>query len=277
MIARPLALAALLAALASPGAAEDAAPGEAHRADVAGLLDALGYDEAFAGFAGAVAASVAACACQPEREPTFAAAAAEAFNADAMFAEAVDGVAGALVPRTLAPVVDFYESDLGLRVAASLERATTFDEEKVLAGLDRLERMREEEAPRLALYETLIDNLDAVETATATSMTVSYALTLGMMRAEAGDVAVDPAMVRAMLEGMRDGIEAQVVDPLLAAMVVTYESFETAEVERVVAITATPDYRAANRAMNEKVAAVLAARAERFGVVLARLLEERES
>lgn len=206
MYGRVLALVAVLLSLAVPAYAQSTPTlRDIHRIN--------GFDEAVAeleySFRGALDQYPGA---KPERlVDAWRVAQEGAFDTERLIPELEAVVAGRLKPEEIAVLLDFFKSDLGMRISRMEIAATRpeVQETKDAEGAALYARLATEDPERLALYTRLIDTLQSVDVGEAIALNMTYAIVSAILGA-ANQPATDEqiaAVVRQNTATLRADIE----------------------------------------------------------------------
>ena len=193
-----------LALLAGPGAAlaaigADAAQELTHKSGLWVQLDSLGT-QVRAGMSDALDKNGAeVSAAQKSRMLDCA---QSAFAADGLRAIAVDAVAGALQPADVTPLLAWYDSPLGRRIANAEESSAgqmIEPQERLRRGAEALDAAS---PARKAALQAILTETHSVEIMADTLIEMAFAVQQGM-------AALDPAATGATIANIKAGMEAR--------------------------------------------------------------------
>jgi hypothetical protein len=177
----------------------------------------------------------------PERlAESWAIATEDGFNADRLAAAAEAQMAGKFTDAELRELYAYFSSPLGRKVAALeiAEAGSDYTEAREAEG-DRIwSDMAAKDPERLALYNRMIDGLDAVDFAEVLALNMAYGMMTGLF-AEAG-VPVTSEATLALIKSATADLRQSAEKGVRASVALTYRDLPNDELEKHVAFLETP-------------------------------------
>jgi len=255
-----LALAGLLglgAGLSGPGAlAQQGAPAQerAPEAQIAPLADALGMDRLLPVMRqeGEVYARDLADDLFPGRTTARWRAEVDAiYDVARMRDTMVAGLRAGLPANTVAPLTDFFTSDLGTRIVGleTSAREALLDPSVETASEEALEAMRAADDPRLALIEDFVEANDLVEMNVVGALNSNFAFYRGLEAGGAFDGTLTEEQMLADVWAQEPEIRADTETWVYSYLALAYGPLADDELERYVALSRSPEGQALNAAL----------------------------
>lgn len=151
----------------------------------------------------------------------------------------------------VAPMLAFYESDLGSRVIA-LElaaRQELLDPDVEAASRDRAARMSEDGDPRIALIGRFVEVNDLVESNVMGAMNASYAFYTGMSDGGAMGEGMAESDILSDVWAQEPEVRTETTDWVNSFLVLAYQPLSDADMEAYIGFSQTPAGQRLNRAI----------------------------
>ena len=173
------------------------------------------------------------------------------YDVDRMRADMIDGLARSLPPEAVAPVLDFFTSDLGTRIVR-LEtgaREALLDEAVEAASEETLAEMRREADPRLTLIERFVEVNDLVEMNVVGALNSNFAFYRGLSEGGAFDGALTEREMLADVWAQEPEIRAETETWVHSYLALAYGPLGDADLEAYIALSDSAAGRALNTAL----------------------------
>lgn len=177
-------------------------------------------------------------------------------------------------PEHVAPVLEFFQSDLGERIVL-LEitaREAMLDEDVDNASRAALEEMRAESDPRLALIEEFVDANELVEMNVAGALNSNLAFFRGLADGGAFQGTMSEEEMLAEVWSQEPEVRAETADWVFAYLALAYEPLEDEELAAYTEMSRSPAGAALNTALFGAFDALFATISEELGHAAARLM-----
>lgn len=177
-----------------------------------------------------------------------------AFDSARMAAELEGAMAAQLKPKEIAALLDYFKSDFGMRVSRLEIAATRPDvqQEKDAEGAILYADLEAKDPERLALYDRLIDKMQAVDVGEAIALNVAYAMVSAMLGASK-QPATDE-QIAAVVKQNAASLRANILDSITSSTAWTYRDLSLDDMRKYVAFLETPEaqryYQAAMMALD---------------------------
>jgi hypothetical protein len=156
-----------------------------------------------------------------------------------------------LAGTDIAPMLAFYESELGHRVIG-LElaaRRALLDPDVEAASRDRATRMTEENDPRMALITRFVEVNDLVESNVMGALNASYAFYTGMNDGGAMGEEMAEAEILSDVWAQEPEVRTETADWVYGFLALAYEPLSDADLEAYIGFSQTPAGQGLNRAI----------------------------
>lgn len=200
-----------------------------------------------------------------------------AFDVERMIAELEGVIATQLKPEEIAVLLDHFKSDFGMRISLLEIAATRPDvqQAKDTEGSTLYAELEEKDPERLALYDRLIEDMQAVDIGEAIGLNMTYAMVSAMLGAAKQPVTDEQiaAVVKQNAATMRAAIE----DSVTSSTAWTYRDLGLDDMRKYVAFLETPAARRYYQASMMALDRVLTDEARAFGNRLMIALGQRKA
>ena len=281
------ALAALLLALALPVSAQDAAPepqvaGEDVPEDVRALFEALRLPDIIdvmsaEGVVDGEALGETIFQAGPA-PATWTEVVASIHDAEAMKAEVLASMAAALEGEDIAAMRAFFESEPGRTlIAREVEtREAMIDEEVEQEARESAAVAMAEGTPRLDLLRRYVETLDLVEYNVVGTMNSNYAYVTGLLDGGALRGEMTEEDVLSDIWAQEGQVRANATEWIFSFLLEAYEPVSDADLEALIAFSATEPAQALNRALFDAFDLRVREMSRALGLAAARHIMTRE-
>jgi len=173
------------------------------------------------------------------------------YDTERMESQLVSGLDRGLSDADTARLVTFFTSDLG-RTITDLEvaaRQALRDETVEDAAEERAARMRAEEAPRIAMIETLIEANDLLEMNVAGALNSNFAFYRGLDDGDAFPEAMGESQMIADVWAQEPEIRGDTEQWLYGFLTLAYEPLSDADLDAYISLSETDTGQALNSAL----------------------------
>lgn len=251
----------------------------ADRDRIAAFLNVTGFDVAVASIAlSAETAPEWLGFSADEFGPDWSRVTAEVFAPDAMQAMALDILEQTLDPADLIHAVDFYAGDLGQRLVA-IENAAHMDPDRAARaaeGAALVERLRAEDAARLALLQRMLDAIGSDDASVRAIEEIQLRTLLAASAAGVIELALDEDGLRAVMAEGRAALRQEIAALGLAGAALTYRDLSDAELLAYVEALEEPRMGRVYELLNAVQHEITADRFETLALRMAQLSPQTE-
>ena len=188
-----------------------------------------------------------------------------AYAVDGLRVPAVDAVAGALQPADLPPLMAWYDSPLGRKIAATEEASAGREadpQERLRRGGESLAGASD---ARKAALHAILDETHSVDIMADTLIEMALAVQQGMASAEPAASSASISELRANLNSRRPQLLQHYAQIALPAYAFTYAALSDDELAKYAAYLGTPEAKAFNDGSMRAVSRALASGSVKLG------------
>lgn len=170
---------------------------------------------------------------------------------DRMMATVRERMVGGLAPVDAAPLIDFFESDLGSRII-SLEveaRRALMDADIEASAIEKADGMRADGDPRMDVLETYVEANDLVENNVVGALNSNYAFLRGLGAGGAMDGSLTEDEILADIWSQEPEIREDTIEWVYSFLALAYRPLSDAEIAAYTELSLTPEGQALNRAL----------------------------